>query len=216
MSQSKFQVTSFIDFQTYLDYFHNYEGYLDKFMDSILKVPEQPLYQRFMRHKGGDFSTCPGTCNQPPRCRAPSKTYHEAFDPQGRKHWKETLENHESLCRNRHIHACLVQCQFDRLLNMTQYLCQNYYRVKERFLESIDYVEDVTKEEQVEGESLRVRRSPRESPKQTLRTREGRPTKKERVHVRRKRLIDFLAGIGVIINSVQIKKVKQSINRLQE
>ena len=53
MSRSKFRVTSFIDFQTYLDYFHNYEGYSDKFMDSILKVPEQPLYQRFMRDKGG-------------------------------------------------------------------------------------------------------------------------------------------------------------------
>ena len=99
---------------------------------------------------------------------------------------------------------------------MTQYLCQNYYRVKERFLESIDYVEDVTKEGQAEEESLRVRRSPRESPKRTLHTREGRPTEKERVHVRQKRLIDLLAGIGVIINSVQIKKVKQSINRLQE
>ena len=99
---------------------------------------------------------------------------------------------------------------------MTQYLCQNYYWVKERFLESIDYVEDVTKEGQAEDESLRVRRSPGESPKRTLRTREGRPTEKERVHVRRKRLIDLLAGIGVIINSVQIKKVKQSINRLQE
>ena len=125
MGQSKFQVMSFIDFQTYLDYFHGYEGYLDKFMDSILKVPEQPLYQRFMRDKGGDVSTCPGTCNQPPRCQAPSETYHEAFDPQGRSH--RIRENHESLCRNRHIHACLVQGQFDRLLNMTQYLCQNYY-----------------------------------------------------------------------------------------
>ena len=99
---------------------------------------------------------------------------------------------------------------------MTQYLCQNYYQVKERFLESIDYVEDMTKEGQAEEESHRVRRSPRESLKQTLRTREGRPTKKEKVHIRRKRLIDLLAGIGVIINSVQIKKVKQSINRLQE
>ena len=29
-------------------------------------------------------------------------------------------------------------------------------------------------------------------------------------------MIDLLAGIGVIINSIQIKKVKQSINRLQE
>ena len=125
MSQSKFQVTSFIDFQTYLDYFHNYEGYLDKFMDSILKVPEQPLYQRFMRDKGGDVSACPGTCNQPPSCRDPSETYHDAFDPQGRKH--QIRKNHESLCRNRHIHTCLVQHQFDRLLNMTQYLRQNYY-----------------------------------------------------------------------------------------
>ena len=36
------------------------------------------------------------------------------------------------------------------------------------------------------------------------------------VHVRHKCLIDLLAGIGVIVNSIQIKKVKQSINRLQE
>ena len=183
-------------------------------MDSILKVPEQPLYQRFMRDKGGGVSACPGTCDQPPRCQAPSKTYHEAFDPQGRTH--RIRENHKSLCRNRHIHACLVQRQFDRLLNMTQYLCQNYYQVKERFLESINYVEDVTKEGHTEDESLRVRRSPGESPKGTSHAREGRPTEKERVHVRQKRLIDLLAGIGVIINSVQIKKVKQSINRLQE
>ena len=131
MSQSKFQVMSFIDFQTHIDYFHNNEGYFDRFMDSILKVPEQPLYQRFMRDIGGHFSMCPGTCDQPPRCRDPSKTYHDAFDPQGRKH--QIRENHESLCRNRHILACLVQCQFDRLLNITQYLCQNYYRLKKGF-----------------------------------------------------------------------------------
>ena len=205
---------SFIDFQTYLDYFHNYKGYLDKFMDSIMRVPEQPLYQRFMRDKGGEFNVRLGTFDQPPRCRAPSETYHKVFDSQGRSH--PIKENHESLCRNRHIHACLVQHQFDRLLNMTQYLRQNYYQVKERFLESIDYVEDMTKEGQAEGKSLRVKRSPRKSPKQTTRFREGRPAKREKVHVRQKRLIDLLAGIGVIINSVQIKKVKQSINRLQE
>ena len=163
MSRSKFQVTSFIDFQTYLDYFHNYEGYLDKFMDSILKVPRQPLYQRFMTDVGGDLSAWPGTCDQPPRCWDPSKTYYKAFDPQGNKH--QIRENHASLCRNRHIHACLVQRQFDRLLNMTQYLCQNYYQVKERFLDSIDYVEDVTREGQAEDELLRVRKSPGESPK---------------------------------------------------
>ena len=157
---------------------------------------------------------CPGTCDQPPRCQAPSETYHEAFDPQRRRH--RIRENYVSLCRNRHIHACLVQRQFDRLLNMTQYLCQNYYRVKERFLESIDYVEDVTKGGQADRESLRVRRYLRESPNQTPHTWEEKPTEKGKVHVRGKRLIDLLAGIGVIINSIQIKKVKQSINRLQE
>ena len=92
MSRSKFQVTSFIDFQTYLDYFHNYEGYLDKFMDSILKVPKQPLYQKFMRDKGGVVSVCPCTCDQPPRCWAPSETYHNAFDSQRRIH--RIRENH--------------------------------------------------------------------------------------------------------------------------
>ena len=58
------------------------------------------------------------------------------------------------------MHACLMQCQFERLLNMIQYLSQNYYRVKERFLNSIDYVEDMTREGQAEDESLRIRRSP--------------------------------------------------------
>ena len=88
--------------------------------------------------------------------------------------------------------------------------------MKERFLESIDNVEDVTKEGQAEGESLRVRRSPGKLPKQTLRDGERRSAEKEKVHIRQKRLIDLSEGIGVIINSVQIKKVKQSINRLQE
>ena len=88
--------------------------------------------------------------------------------------------------------------------------------MKERFLESIDYVEDVTKEGRADRESPRVRRNLRESPNQTPCTWEGKPTEKGKVHVRQKRLIDFLAGIGVIINPVQIKKVKQSINRLQE
>ena len=47
---------------------------------------------------------------------------------------------------------------------MTQYLRQNYYQVKERFLESIDYVEDMTKEGQADRESPRVRRNLGESP----------------------------------------------------
>ena len=79
---------------------------------------------------------------------------------------------------------------------MTKYLCQNYYWVKERFLDSIDYVEDVTKEGRQEMNHLGLGGAQGSPPKQTSRTQEGRPTAKERVHVRRKRLIDLLAGIG--------------------
>ena len=61
---------------------------------------------------------------------------------------------------------------------MTQYLCQNYYWVKERFLECIDYVEDVTKEGQADRESPRVRRNLGESPNQTSHTQKGKPTEK--------------------------------------
>ena len=62
---------------------------------------------------------------------------------------------------------------------MTQYLCQNYYRVKERFLESIDYVEDVTKEGRADRELPRVRRNLRGSLNQTPRTREGKLSDRE-------------------------------------
>ena len=74
----------------------------------------------------------------------------------------------------------------------------------------------MTKEGRANRGSPRVRRNPGESRNQILRTQEGNQPKGGKIHIRQKRLIDLLAGIGVIINSVHIKKVKQSINRLQE
>ena len=43
----------------------------------------------------------------------------------------------------RHMQACLVLRQFEYILNITDYVNENYLRVKAKFLRAIDYVEDI-------------------------------------------------------------------------
>ena len=42
-----------------------------------------------------------------------------------------------------HMQACLVLRQFEYILNVTEYINENYLRVKEKFLRAIDYVENI-------------------------------------------------------------------------
>ena len=46
-------------------------------------------------------------------------------------------------CMARHMQACLVLRQFEYILNVTEYISENYLRVKEKFLKAIDYVENI-------------------------------------------------------------------------
>ena len=41
------------------------------------------------------------------------------------------------------MQACLALKQFEYILNVTEYVNENYLRVKEKFLRAIDYVEDI-------------------------------------------------------------------------
>ena len=43
----------------------------------------------------------------------------------------------------RHMQACLALRQFQYILNITEYVNENYLRVKEKFLRAIDYVENI-------------------------------------------------------------------------
>ena len=43
----------------------------------------------------------------------------------------------------RHMQACLALRQFEHILNITEYVNENYLRVKVKFLRAIDYVEDI-------------------------------------------------------------------------
>ena len=42
-----------------------------------------------------------------------------------------------------HMQACLVLKQFQYILNVTEYVNENYLRVKEKFLRTIDYLENI-------------------------------------------------------------------------
>ena len=42
-----------------------------------------------------------------------------------------------------HMQACLVLKQFEYILNITEYINENYLRVKDKFLKAIDYVENM-------------------------------------------------------------------------
>ena len=59
-------------------------------------------------------------------------------------------------CMARHMQACLVLRQFEYILNVTDYVNENYLRVKAKFLRAIDYVEDINV-----GESTPTSPSPR-------------------------------------------------------
>ena len=48
----------------------------------------------------------------------------------------------------RHMQACLVLRQFEYILNVTEYLNENYLRVKGKFLRAIDYMENINEMDQ--------------------------------------------------------------------
>ena len=49
----------------------------------------------------------------------------------------------QECCMAHHMHAFLVLKQFEYILNVTEYVNENYLRVEEKFLRAIDYVENI-------------------------------------------------------------------------
>ena len=205
MSRSKFQVTSFIDFQLYIGYFNNYEEYLNKFIETIAEIPHSTLYKVLAKDMGGTFNGNDNhapTCDSPPQCNLPGSVQQFVYDHNG--FTKVLTEYPAAMCHNRHAQACIVQRQLACLQNTTEQLRKSYQRMKYQFLTTIDLVTEATEESTPDRKCRSATHS--------FTTQMGAPN----IHIRRKCLIDLLAGIGVIVNSIQIKKVKQSINRLQE
>ena len=132
----------------------------------------------------------------------------------------------------RHMQACLVLRQFEYILNVTEYVNENYLRVKEKFLRAIDYVENINMDKPTTNDHTSRHKRDSESPFDT------RTTPEETRYLvqlltelaawepmnngtkRKKRFIPLFASIGAaigsIVNAGQIKKIKKNIAILQE
>ena len=132
----------------------------------------------------------------------------------------------------RHMQACLVLRQFEYILNVTEYVNENYLRVKEKFLRAIDYMENINVDKPTTNDPTSRHKRDSESPFDTRMTPEEakylnqlltelaawNPT--HNVTQRKKRFIPLFASIGAaifsIVNAGQIKKIKKNIAILQE
>ena len=130
------------------------------------------------------------------------------------------------------MQACLVLRKFEYILNVTEYVNENYLRVKAKFLRAIDYVEDINVGEPTPtGSSSRHKRDSG-TPFDTRMTLEetkyliklltdlGAWDPTQNVTHREKRFIPLFASLGAAIGSIvndgQIKKIKRNIAILQE
>ena len=167
-------------------------------------------------------------CRHYPACYSQSLVYKlRSIEIQAIAHRRE-----RERCMAWHMQACLVLRQFEYILNVTDYVNENYLRVKAKFLRAIDYVEDINV-----GEPTPTSPSPRHKrdsgmPFDTRMTLEETkyltklltdlaawdPT--QNVTCREKRFVPLFASLGAaigsIVNAGQIKKIKKNIAILQE
>ena len=72
----------------------------------------------------------------------------------------EAYKQQRERCIARHFQVCLVLKQFDHLFNVSRQLYQSFERVKARFLQAVDYVEEThTHAELGQAQGDQVKRS---------------------------------------------------------
>ena len=228
MSRSTYKVTSFIDFTPYLEYFQQFERYLEAFKTSIKAFKNDPVLQEFQEQTMAATNERTEACRHYPVCYTQSILYKlriEQLEVLARQ-WEQER------CMAHHMQACLVLRQFEYILNVTEYVNENYLRVKEKFLRAIDYVENINVDKPTTNDPTSRHKRDSESPFDTRITPEETkyliqlltelaawdPT--HNVTQRKKRFIPLFASIGAaigsIVNAGQIKKIKKNIAILQE
>ena len=166
-------------------------------------------------------------CSKRPKCEV--KTL--LFEARNQRSRMEAYRIQREQCIARHFQVCLALKQFDHLLNVTLQLYQNFERVKNRFLRAVDHVEQTHDHAEL-GELGRDREKRAAFPigktqiaqselnfirKTLIRLGnwEPKPSRNATTPSREKRFLDILAGIGSIMNAIQIKKIKKNIRILQ-
>ena len=167
-------------------------------------------------------------CRHYPACYSQSLLYKlRSIEIQAIAHRRE-----RECCMAQHMQACLVLRQFKYILNVTDFVNENYLRVKAKFLRAIDYVEDINVGKPTPTSSSSRHKRDSGMPFDTRMTLEETkylaklltemavwdPT--QNVTHREKRFVPLFASLGAaigsIVNAGQIKKIKKNIAILQE
>ena len=228
-SRSTYKVTSFIDFEPYLQYFQNFETYLAAFKTNLEAMKNDPIMKEFTQKTHTATTAGQGDpCNSHAHCRTPILTYRPIDHRQQTMAYKQLRDQ----CITRHLQACLTLKQVEYITNVTDLIDSSYQVVKRKFLQAIDYVADSGLEvpEEIETEKRKKRDVRRLQFKQVstqdleyLRQQleelaDWSPTHNKTKRV--KRIVNFFlsagAAIGALINSGQIKQIKRNIEILQE
>ena len=154
-SRSTYKVTSFIDFTPYLNYFQQFERYLEAFKTSIKAFENDPILQEFRELTMAATNERTGeACRHYPVCYTQSILYKLRIEQ------LEVLARQQEWerCMAHHMQACLVLRQFEYILNVTEDINENYLRVKEKFLRAIDYVENINVDKSTTGNPSRHKR----------------------------------------------------------
>ena len=228
-SRSTYKVTSFIDFTPYLDYFRQFEAYLEAFKASMKAFENNPVLQEFRE----EIRVIPPgkteeVCKEYPICAA--RTIYYKLQMEQMRVYAEQRERDR--CVARHMQACLALKQFEYILNVTEHVNENYLRVKEKFLRAIDYVEDInigeppttdsaSRHKRDSGNLFGDRVTFDETKYLTQLLTELAAWDPMHNHTNRdKRFISLFASIGAAIGSMvnagQIKKIKENIALLRD
>ena len=131
-SHSTYKVTSFINFTPYLEYFQQFERYLEAFKSSINDFENDPVLREFREQTVQATHNIKGeACRHYPACYSQSLLYKlRTIEIQAIAYRRER-ERYMA----RHMQACLVLRQFEYILNVTEYVHENYLHVKAKFFE---------------------------------------------------------------------------------
>ena len=229
-SRSTYKVTSFIDFEPYLQYFQNFETYLTAFKESLVAMENDPIMKEFTQKAHDAMTSGQGDpCNSHARCRTTPTLTYKPIDPRQQAMAYKQLRDQ---CISRHLQACLTLKQFEYITNVTDLIDSSYQIVKRKFLRAIDYVAGPDLDEpQESGTEERQKRHIQPSQFKKVPTEDLKYLKHQLMELaawspthnrttRVKRIVSFFvsagAAFGALINSGQIKQIKKNIEILQE
>ena len=212
-----------------MEYFQQFEEYLEAFKTSIKAFENDPVLQEFREQTMRATRNIKGeACRNYPACYSQSLLYKlRSIEIQAVAYRRE-----RERCMAWHMQACLVLRQFEHILNVTEYVNENYLRVKAKFLRAIDYVKDINVGEPTTTSPSSRHKRDIGMPFDTRMTLEETkyltklltdlaawdPT--QNVTLREKRFVPLFASLGAaigsIVNAGQIKKIKKNIAILQE